>query len=73
MDRGVRGVAMFLEEIRRHVCIDTGVRLLALLLLCLAPEDVSRLRFGTVSPCNIESPWSIRIFFSMRVTAQRFG
>lgn len=58
-DMGTRGAAMLLEEIRRGGCIDTGLQSLALLWMCLTPEDVSRLRVGTLSQYTVES---LRLF-----------
>jgi RNA 3'-terminal phosphate cyclase-like protein len=54
-DMGTRGAAMLLEEIRKGGCIDTGMQSLALLWMCLTPEDVSRIRIGTLSQYTIES------------------
>jgi RNA 3'-terminal phosphate cyclase-like protein len=58
-DFGTRGAAMLLEEIRRGGCIDTGVQSLALLWMCLTPEDVSRIRVGTLSQYSVKS---LRLF-----------
>lgn len=58
-DMGQRGAAMLLEEIRRGGCVDTGMQSLALLWMCLTPEDVSRIRVGTLSSYTIES---LRLF-----------
>lgn len=58
-DMGVRGAVALLEEIRRGGCIDTGLQSLTLLWMCLTPEDVSRVRVGTLSPYTIES---LRLF-----------
>lgn len=54
-DVGKRGAAMLLEEVRRGGVIDTGCQSLALLLMCLTPEDVSRIRLGTLSQFSIEA------------------
>lgn len=56
---GRRGAAMLLEEIRRGGCIDTSLQSTVLLLLCLTPEDVSRIRLGTLSQYTIAS---LRLF-----------
>jgi len=58
-DLGTRGAVGLLEEIRRGGCIDTGIQSLALLWMCLTPEDVSRIRVGTLSSYTIES---LRLF-----------
>ena len=54
-DLGQRGAAMLLEEIRRGGCIDTTAQSLVLLLMCLGPEDVARIRLGTLSQYTIQS------------------
>jgi RNA 3'-terminal phosphate cyclase-like protein len=61
-DLGTRCAALLLEEIRRGGCIDTGMQSLALLWMCLSPEDVSRIRLGTLSPYTVES---LRLFQRM--------
>ena len=58
-DLGTRGAVGLLEEIRRGGCVDTGLQSLALLWMCLTPEDVSRIRVGTLSSYTIES---LRLF-----------
>ena len=58
-DLGVRCAAMLLDEIRKGGCIDSGAQSIALLLMCLGPEDVSRIRFGTLSQYAIVS---LRLF-----------
>jgi len=58
-DLGVRVAAMLLDEIRKGGCIDTGAQSIALLFMCLGPEDVSRIRVGTLSQYSIVS---LRLF-----------
>ena len=58
-DLGVRAAAMLLEEIRKGGCIDTSAQSLVLLFMCLGPEDVSRIRIGTLSQYTIVS---LRLF-----------
>merc|ERR1712165_217097 len=58
-DLGVRAAAMLLDEVRKGGCIDTGAQSVALLLMCLGPEDVSRIRVGTLSQYSIVS---LRLF-----------
>jgi len=58
-DLGTRVAAMLLEEVRRGGCVDTGAQTLAFLLMCLGPEDVSRIRVGTLSLYSIEA---LRLF-----------
>ena len=54
-DLGKRGACMLLEEVRRGGCIDTSCPSLALLWMCLTPEDVSRIRVGTLSQYTVET------------------
>lgn len=58
-DLGIRAAAMLLEEVRKGGCIDTGAQSIAFLLMCLGPEDVSRIRVGTLSQYSIVS---LRLF-----------
>jgi RNA 3'-terminal phosphate cyclase-like protein len=58
-DLGVRGAAMLLDEIRKGGCIDTGAQSTILLLMCLGPEDIMRIRVGTLSQYTIVS---LRLF-----------
>ena len=54
-DVGKRAAAMLLEEVRRGGVIDTSCQTLALLLMCLTPEDVSRIRLGSLTQYTIEA------------------
>jgi RNA 3'-terminal phosphate cyclase-like protein len=54
-DLGTRGAYLLLEEIRRGGCIDTASQSLAFLWMALTPEDVSRIRVGTLSQYSIET------------------
>jgi RNA 3'-terminal phosphate cyclase-like protein len=54
-DVGLRGAALLLEEVRRGGCVDTSTQSLALLLMCLGPEDVARIRLGTLSKYTIHA------------------
>ena len=58
-DIGIRGAAMLLEEIRRGGCADTSAQSIILMLMCLGPEDVARIRLGTLSQYSIAS---LRLF-----------
>lgn len=58
-DLGVRGATMLFEEIRRGGCVDTLAQSLVLLFMCLGPEDVARIRIGTLSQYTIAS---LRLF-----------
>lgn len=61
---GQRGACLLLEEVRKGGCIDTSCQSLAFLWMCLTPEDVSRIRVGTLSQYSIES---------LRLFKQAFG
>ena len=50
---------MLLEEIRRGGCADTSAQSVVLMLMCLGPEDVARVRLGTLSQYTIGS---LRLF-----------
>jgi RNA 3'-terminal phosphate cyclase-like protein len=63
-DLGVRAAAMLLDEVRKGGCIDTGVQSIAFLLMCLGPEDVSRIRIGNLSQYSI---------VSLRLLKEAFG
>ncbi len=54
-DLGQRGAAMLLEEIRRGGCLDTHAQSIILLWMCLGPEDVARVRIGTLTPYTIQA------------------
>lgn len=63
-DVGVRGATMLLEEVKRGGCVDTSSQSLVLLWMCLGPEDVARIRVGTLSQYTIAS---------LRLFKQAFG
>merc|ERR1711862_58472 len=52
-DLGRRAAASLLHEIHAGGCIDTSCQSFALLMMCLAPEDVSRIRLGPLSKYSI--------------------
>ena len=52
---GQRVAYTLLEEIRRGGCIDTTSQSLVFLWMALTPEDVSRIRVGTLSQYSIET------------------
>jgi RNA 3'-terminal phosphate cyclase-like protein len=52
---GQRGACLLLEEIRRGGCIDTLCQSLVFLWMALSPEDVSRIRVGTLSQYSMET------------------
>ena len=58
-DLGVRAAALLLDEIRKGGCVDTSCQSITLLMMCLGPEDVSRIRIGNLSQYTI---MSLRLF-----------
>ena len=72
-DLGVEAATMLLEEIRKGGCVDTASQSLALLLMCLCPEDVSRIRIGSISRYTIASLRLFKAVFgvTMKVTADK--
>eukprot|EP00514_Thraustochytrium_sp_LLF1b_P009458 CAMPEP_0184557124 /NCGR_PEP_ID=MMETSP0199_2-20130426/41940_1 /TAXON_ID=1112570 /ORGANISM="Thraustochytrium sp., Strain LLF1b" /LENGTH=396 /DNA_ID=CAMNT_0026953965 /DNA_START=209 /DNA_END=1399 /DNA_ORIENTATION=- len=54
-----------LEEIERAGCIDTAHQPLALLLMALCPEDVSKIRFGRLSARAVHTLRLIRDIFGV--------
>ena len=54
-DLGKRSSALLLHEIHAGGCVDTSCQSFALLMMCLTPEDVSRIRLGPLSQYTIAS------------------
>ena len=54
-DLGKRSSALLLHEIHAGGCVDTCCQSFALLMMCLTPEDVSRIRLGPLSQYTIAS------------------
>jgi RNA 3'-terminal phosphate cyclase-like protein len=76
-DLGKRSATMLLHEIFCGGCIDTSAQTFALLMMCLTPEDVSRIRLGPLSSYTVVS---LRLFkeafgveFKLRVDEERLG
>jgi RNA 3'-terminal phosphate cyclase-like protein len=63
-DLGVKGATMLLQEVQCGGCVDSGCQSLVLLFMCLGPEDVARIRMGTLSQYTIAS---------LRLFQQAFG
>lgn len=61
---GKRSASLLLQEIYAGGCIDTSAQSFALLLMCLTPEDVSRIRLGQLSKYTI---------MSLRLYKEAFG
>eukprot|EP00804_Cyclotella_cryptica_P022589 CCRYP_009471-RA/>CCRYP_009471-RA protein AED:0.34 eAED:0.34 QI:0/0/0/1/1/1/2/0/419 len=58
-DLGKRSATMLLHEIFCGGCVDTNAQTFALLMMCLTPEDVSRIRLGPLSSYSVVS---LRLF-----------
>jgi RNA 3'-terminal phosphate cyclase-like protein len=58
-DLGKRSASLLLHEILCGGCIDTSAQTFALLMMCLTPEDVSRIRLGPLSSYTVVS---LRLF-----------
>lgn len=54
-DLGKRSATLLLHEIFAGGCIDTSCQSFALLMMCLTPEDVSRIRLGPLSQYAVVS------------------
>lgn len=52
-DLGKRSAALLLHEVHAGGCVDTGCQSFALMMLCLTPEDVSRIRLGPLSQYTV--------------------
>jgi RNA 3'-terminal phosphate cyclase-like protein len=63
-DLGKRSASLLLQEIYAGGCIDTSAQSFALLMMCLTPEDVSRIRLGQLSKYTI---------MSLRLYKEAFG
>lgn len=53
------------NEIEKGGCVDTLHQSLVLLLMALSPEDVSKVRFGKLTPYSIEQLRQLRMFFGV--------
>jgi len=76
-DLGKRSATMLLHEIFCGGCVDTSAQTFALLMMCLTPEDVSRIRLGPLSSYTVVS---LRLFkeafgveFKLRVDEETMG
>ena len=54
-----------MQEVAFRACVDTQHQSLALLLMALGPEDVSKVRFGKLSNFTIQYLRDIREFFGI--------
>lgn len=63
-DLGHKAAALLLDEVRQGGCIDRGAQGIAFLLMCLGPEDATRIRVGTLTQYSVET---------LRLIKQAFG
>eukprot|EP00580_Thalassiosira_gravida_P010740 CAMPEP_0201644916 /NCGR_PEP_ID=MMETSP0493-20130528/31064_1 /ASSEMBLY_ACC=CAM_ASM_000838 /TAXON_ID=420259 /ORGANISM="Thalassiosira gravida, Strain GMp14c1" /LENGTH=432 /DNA_ID=CAMNT_0048119731 /DNA_START=75 /DNA_END=1373 /DNA_ORIENTATION=+ len=54
-DLGTRSATLLLHEIHAGGCVDTSCQSFALIMMCLTPEDVSRIRLGPLSQYAVVS------------------
>eukprot|EP01133_Synstelium_polycarpum_P018950 gene18950-22677_t len=64
-DLGEKTANFLLEEILNGGCIDSNNQSLALLLMVLCPEDVSKVRLGRLTPYTIEYVRHLKEFFGV--------
>jgi len=64
-DLGQRGACLLLNEVEKGGCIDTSCQSLAFMWMTMTPEDVSRLRIGSLSPYSIETLRLLKKFFDV--------
>jgi len=74
-DLGKRSATLLLHEIHAGGCIDTSCQSFALLMMCLTPEDVSRIRLGPLSQYTVVSlrlyKEALGVEFKLRVEEDR--
>lgn len=64
-DLGQRGACLLFNEVKKGGCIDSSCQSLAFMWMALTPEDVSRLRIGSLSPYSIETLRLLKQFFGI--------
>jgi len=64
-DIGKQTANLLCEEIANGGCVDTCHQYLALLLMALCPEDISRVRLGKLSPFTIKFLRLLKDFFGI--------
>lgn len=62
---GVRTSNNLFEEISRGGCVDTQSQSICLLFMVLGPEDVSKVRFGKLSPYTVQYLRDLKDFFGV--------
>lgn len=69
-DLGLLAANILLEEVLRGGCVDTSTQSLALLFMCLCPEDVSKVRLGPLSDYTIQFVRHLQDFFGVMFKIQ---
>ncbi|KAI8614943.1 18S rRNA biogenesis protein [Chytriomyces sp. MP71] len=64
-DLGVRAARLLLTEIRKGGCVDSVSQWLAILMLALGPEDVGKVRVGSLTPLAIQYLRDIKAFLGV--------
>eukprot|EP00455_Lapot_gusevi_P000512 TRINITY_DN10232_c0_g1_i5.p1 TRINITY_DN10232_c0_g1~~TRINITY_DN10232_c0_g1_i5.p1 ORF type:complete len:223 (-),score=11.21 TRINITY_DN10232_c0_g1_i5:35-703(-) len=64
-DLGKYAAELLCEEVKLGGCVDTSHQSMALLYMALCPEDVSRVRFGKLSPYTIDYLRHLKDFFGL--------
>ena len=76
-DLGKRSAALMLHEIHAGGCVDNNCQSFALLMMCLTPEDVSRIRLGPLSQYTVVSlrlyKEALGVEFKLRVEEEGVG
>ncbi|KAL1917747.1 uncharacterized protein VTP21DRAFT_3581 [Calcarisporiella thermophila] len=70
---GDRGARMLLSEIRRGGCVSGLAQWLVVVGMVLGPEDVSRVRFGPLTPFTIQVLRDLREFFGTSFKVRQEG
>jgi len=64
-DIGTRAATLLLEEVQRGGCVDSASQTFILTLMALSPEDISRVRIGTLSKYTMRSLRSLKDAFDI--------
>ncbi|EED89635.1 predicted protein [Thalassiosira pseudonana CCMP1335] len=72
-DLGKRSATLLLHEIFCGGCIDTSAQSFALLLMCLTPEDVSRIRLGPFSQYTVVALRLFKEAFGVEFKLRKLG
>lgn len=69
-DLGIRSARLLLQEIKKGGCVDTVAQWLSILFIALGPEDVGKLRIGSLSPFTIQFLRDIKSFLAVSFKIQ---